>query len=979
MQDGYFTGAPTMFAQTTDGYLWIGTRAGLMRFDGVRFVAWTPPAGKKLPSPFITSLLAGRDGSLWIGTGSGLAHWKNGDLVNINLKAFIQGMYEDQDGTIWVTHTRGASSLGPLCEVREDRARCYGQADGFPSPYAHNVKGDGAGGLWIAGVDWIVHRQATSSRVYKLAERNPEQTFMGIQDLAPVREEDLWVGVAHTGPGFGLQRLTNGVMKPFISQGFDSSRLDVVALKLTRANSLMIGTVGHGLYAIHDGNVDRFQSSDGLTSDSITDIFEDREGDLWVSSSEGIDRFSDRLVSSFSIRQGLSANDVASVFASQDGTLWIGNQEGLDRIYQGRVSSIRAADGFPGESSTSLQEAHPGMLWVGIDFGLWIYENRKFTQITRPDGSALGLVLAMAKDVDGSLWVEVVGAPAKLIHIRGRTIQEEIVLSPAKPVATLAADPGGGVWLVLPDHTLARYQGGKLQTFPLKQGTNPNSVSQVTLDTRGWLLEATSEGVIAWQNGVAKRLTALNGLPCSRVYSLIWDNNNSLWLYAECGLIEISNDQMQKWWDHPDTKVNLRVLDVFDGANPGESPFNPTSARSPDGKLWFANYTILQMVDPARLEQNKIPPPVHIEEIIADRKSYLPRQGLRLPPLLRDLEIDYTALSFVNPKKMLFRYKLEGHDADWQEPGTRRQAFYSDLSPRHYRFRVIASNNDGVWNEAGDALDFTIAPTYYQTAWFQLLCFAAVAGILWLFYFLRLKQATTQIQERLGARLEERERIARELHDTLLQGFQGLMLRFQAVMKTLPAHEPAHQMMEKVLDRADQVLLEGRQSVRDLREEGMSGVELSEALAHCGEELAQDHTSLFSLAVVGKPQSLDPIVFNEAYRIAREVMVNAFRHAQAAKIEVELTYDKDRVCLRIRDDGIGIAPQILSQGRTGHWGLSGMRERAQKIGAQLNLWSHSGAGTEVELQIPARVAYPLHREESLWARIRRATGKPEEV
>jgi signal transduction histidine kinase len=359
------------------------------------------------------------------------------------------------------------------------------------------------------------------------------------------------------------------------------------------------------------------------------------------------------------------------------------------------------------------------------------------------------------------------------------------------------------------------------------------------------------------------------------------------------------------------------------------------------------------------------PPPVHVEEIFADRKRYPAQDGVRLPQLTRDLVIDYTALSFVIPQKVRFRYKLDGHDVEWQEPGTRRQAFYNDLAPGNYRFRVIACNNDGLWNEAGAALDFVIPPAFYQTWWFRVFCGVVAAGALWLLYLYRLKQATAKVHERLEGRSEERERIARELHDTLLQGFQGLMLRFQAVIKTLPEHEPAHQMMEKVLDRADQVLLEGRQQVRELRTEGTTGDDLPRKLTLCGEELAQDHASLFTLSVVGVPRVLDQAVCNDAYRIGREALINAFQHSRSEKIEVEVTYDRAGVRLTVRDDGTGLDQATLDRGREGHWGLAGMRERAQKIGAQLNIWSRLGAGTEVELAIPANVAYPPSSRQSL--------------
>jgi signal transduction histidine kinase len=244
--------------------------------------------------------------------------------------------------------------------------------------------------------------------------------------------------------------------------------------------------------------------------------------------------------------------------------------------------------------------------------------------------------------------------------------------------------------------------------------------------------------------------------------------------------------------------------------------------------------------------------------------------------------------------------------------------------------------------------------------------------MLWVFYLYRLKLATGQVQERLGARLEERERIARELHDTLLQGFQGLMLRFQAVMKILPDQEPAHRMMEDALDRADEILLEGRQSVRDLREKGNSEGELSETLANLGKELAHERPTLFSIAVVGRARALDPTVFNEICRIGQEALINAFQHAKASKIEVELTYDSARVDLRVRDDGMGIASEVLRTGRLGHWGLSGMRERAHKIGARLHIWSKPNAGTEIELTIAADLAYPQQGKDSLWLYVKRA-------
>ena len=979
--DGFFNSAPTSVTQTSDGYVWIGTQNGLVRFDGVRFVSWTPPAGKQLPSAYVSCLLSARDGSLWIGTTKGLAHWKNGEFTTFpNAAGFVDFLLEDHLGLVWMVRTRVHGKSGPICQITDAKARCYGASDGVASENASSLAEDLQGGFWVGSSSLLQRwRPGSSEKIYRPSVLKEGEGLHGVTELATAKDGGLWVGMSAVGPGLGLQELRDGVWKPFVTSAFDSSTLSIETLSPTKKNGLLIGTDRHGLYRISDGKVDHFQATDGLTGDTIGSFYEDREGNLWVATSDGIDRFSDRTVVTFSMRQGLAANDVQSVFASPDGSIWIGNQEGLDLLRGGKTISIRKENGFPGTRVTSMLEDRPGSLWLGIDNGLWIYEKGAFLSIKRLDGGPVGAVLAMTKDVDGSIWIELVGKPAKLLHIRNRIIQEEVIVSQEHFAATLAADPLGGVWLSVGDGKIAHYRTGKLEIVHPTEHSNTGTMNRIILDNQGWLLGTTSQGLVGLWNGKIQKLTELNGLPCSRLYSLIEDTGGSLWIYAECGLVKIPNEDMQRWRRHPEAKVTVRVFDAADGAQPSDSPFGPSTARSPDGRLWFANYIALQMIDPAQLERNAVQPPVHIEEVIADRKSYAPQQGLHLPSLLRDLEIDYTALSFVAPKKVLFRYKLEGHDSDWQEPGGRRQALYNDLRPGHYRFHVIASNNDGVWNEVGDALNFYIAPTFYQTTWFKVLCVVVAIGLLRLLYLVRLKQATSQIRQRLGARLEERERIARELHDTLLQGFQGLMLRFQAAMNALPESEPAHQILAKALDKADEVLLEGRQSVRDLREEGTCGSELTEKIAHCAQELTLDHSSLFDLSVTGTPPLLDTVVSGEVYRIAREALINAFQHAQATKIEVDLTYSNIQLYLRIRDDGKGIDTQVLAKGREGHWGLSGMRERAHKIGSILNIWSNPGVGTEIELTVPARVAYRESEKESFWRRMRRFRRKPLEI
>jgi signal transduction histidine kinase len=362
-----------------------------------------------------------------------------------------------------------------------------------------------------------------------------------------------------------------------------------------------------------------------------------------------------------------------------------------------------------------------------------------------------------------------------------------------------------------------------------------------------------------------------------------------------------------------------------------------------------------------------------VERIIADRKAFQvsessePRQ---LPPLFRELEIDYTALSLVAPEKILFRYKLDGRDVDWQEVGSRRQAFYSDLPPGTYRFHVIASNNSGVWNEQGDTLSFSVAPAYWQTNWFRALCVLGGALAVWALVRLRVRQVAARVRGQLEGRMAERERIARELHDTLLQGVQGLLLRFQVAAERIPKGEPAREMMERALERADEVLDEGRARVKGLRAPVGGVPRLPQGLARIVEQLAPADASPFRITVEGAVRELDPIVREEVQLVAREALTNAYRHANANNIEAEITYADDGLTLRIRDDGQGIDAVMLREGRPGHFGLVGMRERARKIRARLRIWSKPGAGTEVEIRVPAGIAYrefaSLSRRKPWW-------------
>jgi signal transduction histidine kinase len=533
-------------------------------------------------------------------------------------------------------------------------------------------------------------------------------------------------------------------------------------------------------------------------------------------------------------------------------------------------------------------------------------------------------------------------------------------------IAALAADPlHGGLWLGFSQSGLAYFTDGQIRaSYTAGDGLGEGRIADVRLDPDGPLWVATEGGLTRFKNGGGATLTSKNGLPCDVVHWVMEDDALSFWLYTPCGLVRISHAELDAWAANPGRTVKLAVFDGSDGVRSLAFPvgYSPHVAKSPDGKLWFTTADGVSVVDPRHLPFKKLPPPVRVETVKINGKVVAAAEGMELSHRYNDLEIDYTSLSLTIPERVRFRYKLEGKDQDWQNVGTRRQAYYGGLAPRKYRFRVIASNNDGVWNEAGAAWNFSITPAYYQTIWFEGLCVLAAAGFLWLLYRLRLRQVTARYNLRMEERVNERTRIARDLHDTLLQSFQGVLLKFHAVTYRLPDRPEALKELEGAIEQARQAIDEGRDAVQGLRSSVVVKNDLARAITTFGEGLASDQNGRqapdFRVLVEGASRDLAPLVRDELYRIAGEALRNAFRHSGARRVEVEIHYDTRRLRMRVRDDGKGIDPQVLGAGgRSGHHGLPGMRERAELVGGNLAVWSELDSGTEIELTIPSAIAY----------------------
>lgn len=990
IRDGFTRGSIISIAQTPDGYLWLGTEFGLLRFDGVRNVPWQPPPGQQLPSQYIYNLLVARDGTLWIGTSKGLASWKDGRLTQY---AELAGLHtvkllEDREGAVWAS---GRSvPVGKLCAIRDGGVRCYGE-DGTLGRGAISLCEDSKGNLWAGASDGLWRWKPGPPEFYALPGE-PD----GIRCLG--EDDDGALLIARQG---GIHRFADGRTEAYPLSGA-VGQFRAKWLLRDGDGGMWIGTNDRGLLHVYQGRADAFASADGLTGENVYALFEDREGNIWVATTNGLDRFRDFTVATFGESQGLPGSNVKSVLAAGDGSVWFSTAGGLNRWHDGRVTSYReraesttggvsevVGSGIPDKGVESLFQDSRGRIWVATRSGFGYMENDRFISVSVLPG---GNTLSIAEDNAGNLWAA--NDQFGLINLRGEGESPRqtpwAALGHKDHASTLAADPSrGGLWLGFHLGGVAYFTDGQVRaSYAAAEGLGAGRVNQLRFDRDGTLWAATEGGLSRLKNGRFATLTGKNGLPCDTVHWAADDDARSFWLHTTCGLVRIARPELDAWTAAVDAgkdapqAIHATVFDISDGVRllPYGSYYNPQVTKSADGRLWFASADGAGVVDPGRLRVNKIPPPVHVEQITADRKTYDATSAadgrLHLPPLIRDLQIDYTALSLAAPEKILFRYKLEGYDRDWQDVGGRRQAFYNDLPPGDYRFRVMACNNSGVWNETGTFLDFQIAPVYYQTTWFRVSCGAAFLLLLGVVYQVRLRQVARQVRRRMEERLEERERIARDLHDTLLQSVQGLILKIHAVANQLPRNDPAHDALEKTLDRADQVLAEGRDRVRNLRTTAASLDDLPAAFKRIAEETPSGGEATFTTVVEGGVRELHPVVLEESFSIGREALINALTHSGGRHVEVEITYDARQYRLRVRDDGRGIDSKILEEGgRPDHWGMRGMRERAQKIGAQLKIWSRPETGTEVELVVPGGSAYRVAQDKSKGSWLRRFSGR----
>lgn len=947
-------------AQTANGILWIGSSVGLFRFDGVHFVRYNGPPGNEFVSNNISALWAPPEGGLWVGFRfGGLVFLGDREVRRYTAQdglpeGTIQALARDLDGTLWV-----AASAG-LARLHDGRWEVVGEDWGYPGGWSHAAIVDREGTLWVHTGAEVLFLPRGARRFQRTADPI-EPGAPVLLPLAQAPDGQMWI--AH--PAHGV-RLIGGIRE-------HSTRPNPWLLGPEAGGPLLFDRNGHlwvggtGLRRIADpaalarrgeqgATVAPFTAAQGLTANYVMTLFEDREGNIWAGTNAGLNRFTrSRLVP-----VGLPDESVLfTLVAGNDGAVWVAswleNSNPLHKVVDGRV--VEMIDAPP---ITCAYRDPDGTLWFGGPKGLYrLQDNRLVTTALPPEARGMD-VQAMVRDPHGALWVSVVRRGVYRYARGDWTAFGGNDALPREPAVTMIDDGSGRLLFGYTDNRLAVLEGERTRLFSAANGLRVGNVT--ALNARGGNVWVGGELGLARFDGTAfQTMRGAQADVFTGISGIIETAVGELWVSGSSGVARIPREEIHRWQEDASHPVQQEILNYHDGLPGVIQQLRPLPAaiESSDGRLWFAATNGVVWVDPARIRRNPLPPPVAIWSVTAGGQSYTPSpNGLRLPVGTSQLQIQYTAASLTVPERVRFRYRLQGLDTDWQDVGDRREAIYTNLPPGQYRFQVIAANNDGVWNETGASFDFVIPPAFHQTIWFYALCALFASGVLVLLYQFRMRQVSMAVRGRLEERIVERERIARELHDTLLQGFQGLILRFQAAAERIPPREPARQMMERALERADQVMVEGRDRVKALRSSTETLHDLPEAFASVGEQLALDQGCEFRVAVEGTPRELHPILREEAYLIGREALINALHHARAAHIEVDVVYGRTELRISIRDDGCGIDADVLrAGGRPGHWGLAGMRERAKKISAHLEIWSRSGAGTEVQLRVPGSLAY----------------------
>ncbi|HYT60390.1 MAG TPA: two-component regulator propeller domain-containing protein [Haliangiales bacterium] len=940
-------GSVQAITQTSDGYLWIGTRDGLARFDGVKFTVFQAENSPGLESNDIRTLYEDRAGQLWIGTfNGGVSRFRDGKFTCYKRQDGLPSngvldICEDRQGDLWMGTWNG------LARYHAGRFSIYTVADGLTGATCWSICEDKEGALWV-GTSGGLNR-LTQGRL----ERGPLPAEWGETAVRKVwtdRNGAIWIGSV----GEGLARFDNHQFTIYTTrEGLADDRVSNICQD---ANGNLWISTWRGLSRLADGRIANYRDRDGLPHGFVEALFEDREGSLWIGThGGGLARLRDGKIAVFTTKEGLASNFAKCVFASRDGTIWIGTDgSGLSRYRDGQFTHYTTEDGLPSNFVWTIGEDRSGNIWVGTGRPTALCALKRdgsFTAYTRAQGFPIHHgTRCVYGDREGNLWVG--GTGGGLCRFRDGTFASYSTQDglPGDLIRAIGEDREGNLW-VATGNGLCRLRDGRFTSFTVKDGLAHNAVYSICQDSEGTLWFGTQGGLSRYQAGKLESYTSRDGLFQNVIYQIVEDDQQTLWMSSNRGIFKLPTRAIDDF-----NQGRLRTLPcvaygIADGMKTTqcEGGTAPAGCRGSDGRLWFPTVDGVVVVDTKAARRNPRPPPVFIEQVYAGGRSLDPRLPARLRPTARELRFHYTALSFVAPEKVRFQYKLEGLNRDWVDAESRRVAFFDKVPPGDYRFRVRACNNDGVWNEAGATFAFSLAPHFYQTAWFLAFALAALAAIVWTFHGRQMKRAQTQF----ALVLAERNRIARDLHDTLAQAFAGIGFQLEAVAtKLTEAPAQAQQHLNLALQMVRHSLAEARRSVMNLRSDALEKNGLPTALAEAARQMGADQHPDIELQTIGAVRPLPIKVENNLLRVGQEAITNSFKHARAGKVQIELNYRPEKIVLRVQDDGAGFDPSASPAVNGAHFGLLGMRERAKQMGARLEVISSPGQGTRVVLEVP---------------------------
>jgi ligand-binding sensor domain-containing protein/signal transduction histidine kinase len=951
-----FPGGPVnAFAQTPDGYLWIATEKGLVRFDGLNFVLIEHSESSTVPFGPVLGLALDANGSLWIR---------------------LQGptlMVRDRSGafrSVTPDSSQAESDIAAMCVGKDGELLITGLTKGIfrdrNGKFAISATRDGLPRLVISmieladGVDWLGTREQglytlNGQRVSRFAGELPDKK---VNALLSLNGRDLWIGTDK-----GLVRWDGrGLSRVSTSEALQNA--EIVTLARDRESNVWIGT-SNGLARVGNNGVTSVDSSRGWPAEPVTALFEDREGSLWVGRADGIERLRDSVFTTYYASGGVPSRNNGPVYVDSEERTWFGPSEGglywrkaghLGRITATAVQKdiVYSIDGGKGE------------LWIGGRGGLTHLREDGDSFIaktyTAADGLAQNRVYAVHRSSDGTVWAGTLSAGLSRLKDGSFTTYTVANGLVSNSVSSIAESSDGTMWFGTPNG-LNELSKGHLRAYTSKDGLPPGNVNCLLPDSNGVLWIGTDNGFAFLRSGTVHVLS--DDVPDSlreEIFAIAEDKAGALWMASAKHIVRVDRDKLLR---QALASSDLREYGLDDGLLSTQGVRrHKSSAVDPSGGIWLSTNRGISFVSPTSMQFDSAPPLVHVDGISVDGRLIHLGEQIRVRPPHQKITLSYSGLSLLFPTRVRFMYRLDGFDQSWTEPTSAREATYTNLESGRYRFHVMASNSDGVWNSTEAILPFEVEPMLWQTWWYRVSCMVAFLVLLWALYQLRLRQVARQFNIRLEERISERTRIARDLHDTLLQSFHGLLFRLQAARNLFPARPAeAIQVLDGAITKAEQAIAEGRDAIQGLRPAPVAQNDLAHLLTAMAQEIAgpQDtgrDSPNFRVTVEGARQTLSPILQDEVYRIACEVIGNAFRHANASQIEAEIRYDDDLLRLRIRDDGKGTDPKVLREGaRAGHWGLPGIRERAEQIGARLAFWSEAGAGTEVELSVPASVAY----------------------